>query len=324
MRFVAGVAPPFRAILVLHRALTDFRHTPMTDTDTPFRGVYPAMTTPFAGESIDHELLYNDAQRLERAGVDGLVPVGSTGESATLSHDEHVEVVETVVDAVDIPVIAGAGSNATHEALELAGRSADAGADGLLLISPYYNKPEPAGMEAHFRTIADEVDLPQIVYNVPSRTGQNIAIETTVSLAEHENIVGYKAASGDLGQIGEIIERTQDEAFAVLSGDDALTLPVLSIGGAGTISVAANIEPERTCELVESALSGDYGRAQELQYELGPLFRTLFSETNPIPVKAAMEHRGYGPGELRLPLSEISPDNRAELAAILDELEETA
>ncbi len=324
MRFAAGVAPPFRTILVLHRATTDFRHTPMTDTDTPFRGVYPAMTTPFAGEGIDHELLYSDAQRLEHAGVAGLVPVGSTGESATLSHDEHVEVVETVVDAVDIPVIAGAGSNATHEAIDLAQRSADAGADGLLLISPYYNKPEPAGMEAHFRGIADEVDLPQIVYNVPSRTGRNIDIETTVSLADHENIAGYKAASGNLGQISEIIERTQDEEFAVLSGDDALTLPMLSIGAAGTISVAANIEPERTCELVESGLSGDYARARELQHELGPLFRTLFSETNPIPVKAAMEHRGYGPGELRLPLSELADDNREELAAVLNELEGAA
>lgn len=321
VRFAAGMAPPFRAILVLHRTITDFRHRPMTDTDTPFRGVYPAMTTPFAGDSIDHELLRSDAQRLERAGVDGLVPVGSTGESATLSHDEHVEVVETVVDAVDIPVIAGAGSNATHEALDLARRSADAGADGLLLISPYYNKPEPAGMEAHYRTIADGVDLPQIVYNVPSRTGRNIDVETTVSLAEHGNIVGYKAASGDFGQISEIIERTRDEAFAVLSGDDALTLPMLSIGAAGTISVSANVEPERTCELVESALSGDYGRARELQFELGPLFRALFAETNPIPVKAAMEHRGYGPDGLRLPLSELSDENREELAAVLDELE---
>ncbi|WP_458206935.1 4-hydroxy-tetrahydrodipicolinate synthase [Haladaptatus sp. NG-SE-30] len=295
----------------------------MTNTESPFRGVYPAMTTPFAGERIDFDHLRSDAQRLERAGVDGLVPVGSTGESATLTHDEHVEVVEAVVDAVDVPVIAGTGSNATHEALELSQRAADAGADGLLLLSPYYNKPEPAGMEQHYRTIADGVDLPQIVYNVPSRTGRNIDVETTVSLAEHENIAGYKAASGDLGQIAEIIERTQDEEFAVLSGDDALTLPMLALGATGTISVSANIEPERTCELVESALSGDYDRARELQRELGPLFRELFVETNPIPVKAAMEHRGYGPGELRLPLSPLSSEHREELAAVLDSLEGT-
>ncbi len=282
------------------------------------------MTTPFAGNSIDYDQLRSDARRLERAGVDGLVPVGSTGESATLTHDEHAEVVKAVVEAVDVPVIAGTGSNATHEALELSRRAEDAGADALLLISPYYNKPEPAGMERHYRTIADEVDLPQIVYNVPSRTGRNIDVETTVSLAGHENIAGYKAASGDLGQIGEIVERTRDEAFAVLSGDDALTLPMLSLGATGTISVSANVEPERTCELVESALDGDYDRAQELQYELGPLFRELFSETNPVPVKKAMELRGYGPSELRPPLSPLSEENREELAAVLNRLEEPA
>ncbi len=280
------------------------------------------MTTPFAGDSIDYDQLRSDAQRLERAGVHGLVPVGSTGESATLTHDEHAEVVEAVVEGVDIPIIAGTGSNSTHEALELSRRAEDAGADALLLISPYYNKPEPTGMERHYRTIADEVDLPQIVYNVPSRTGRNIDVETTVSLAEHENIAGYKAASGDLGQISEIIERTRDEAFSVLSGDDALTLPMLSLGATGTISVSANVEPERTCELVESALDGEYDRAQALQYELGPLFRALFSETNPIPVKTAMELRGYGPSGLRSPLSPLSEENREELAGVLDSLEE--
>ncbi|WP_227355471.1 4-hydroxy-tetrahydrodipicolinate synthase [Haladaptatus salinisoli] len=295
----------------------------MTDTDSPFRGVYPAMTTPFAGERIDFDQLRSDARRLERAGVHGLVPVGSTGESATLTHDEHVEVISAVADAVDVPVIAGAGSNATHEALELSQRAADAGADGLLLLSPYYNKPEPEGMERHYRAIADGVDLPQIVYNVPSRTGRNVDVETTVSLAEHDNIVGYKAASGDLGQIGEVIERTRDEEFAVLSGDDALTLPMLAVGATGTISVSANVEPERTCELVESALAGDYERARELHRELGPLFRALFAETNPIPVKAAMEIRGYGPGELRLPLSPLSSEHYEELAAVLDSLEES-
>ncbi|WP_433623072.1 4-hydroxy-tetrahydrodipicolinate synthase [Halomicrococcus sp. NG-SE-24] len=292
-------------------------------TNEPLRGVYPAMTTPFRDGSIDYEQLRDDARRLEAAGVDGLVPVGSTGESATLSHDEHVRVVEAVVDVVDVPVVAGAGSNATREALELARRSADAGADALLLISPYYNKPEPDGMEAHYRAVADEVDLPQILYNVPSRTGRNVDVETAVSLASHENVVGYKAASGDFGRIGEVIERTTDEEFAVLSGDDALTLPMLAVGATGAISVAANVEPERTCEMVEHALSGDFESARELHRELGPLFRELFVETNPIPVKAAMELRGYGPGELRSPLSPLSDEHRDDLAAILDELDRT-
>lgn len=292
-------------------------------THETFTGVFPAMTTPFHDdESIDHETLRDHAQRLETAGVDGLVPVGTTGESATMTHDEHIEVVETVVDAVDdVPVIAGSGSNNTREALDLSERSADAGADGLLLISPYYNNPEPAGMEHHFRAIADAVDLPQVVYNVPSRTGRNIAIETAVSLASHENIVGYKAASGDLNRINEVIERTRNENFEVLSGDDALTLPIIAQGGTGCISVAANVEPERTVALVGSALSGDFDRARELQYELGDLFRTLFVETNPIPVKEAMEMRGIHSATMRSPLSPLRPENRDRLRRVLEDLE---
>ncbi len=297
----------------------------MTDADIDFRGVYPAMTTPFDDdESIDFETLRESARRLAEAGVDGLVPVGSTGESATLTHDEHIEVVEAVIDAVedyDVPVVAGSGSNSTHEAVELSRRSAEAGADALLLISPYYNKPEPDGMEEHFRTVADEVDLPQVIYNVPSRTGRNIAVETAVSLAEHENVRGYKAASGDLGRISEVVERTRDEEFAVLSGDDALTLPIMSVGGTGTISVTANVEPERVVDLVHAALDGDYERAREVHHELGPLNRALFWETNPIPVNEAMEIRDYAPATVRSPLSRMDEDRREELRGLLEELE---
>ncbi|MFT4882699.1 MAG: 4-hydroxy-tetrahydrodipicolinate synthase [Natronomonas sp.] len=292
-------------------------------THDTFTGVFPAMTTPFNDdESIDHETLRDHAQRLEAAGVDGLVPVGTTGESATMTHDEHIDVVETVIDAVDdVPVIAGSGSNNTREALELSERAADAGADGLLLISPYYNIPEPDGMEHHFRQIADAVDLPQIIYNVPGRTGRNIAIETAVSLSEHENIVGYKAASGDLNRVNEVIERTRHENFAVLSGDDALTLPVIAQGGSGCISVSANVEPERTVALVGAALENDFDRARDLQYELGDLFRTLFVETNPIPIKEAMEMRGIHSSTMRSPLSPLQPENRERLREVLDELE---
>ncbi len=292
-------------------------------TEDTFDGVFPAMTTPFDDEErIDHETLAENARRLEAAGVDGLVPVGTTGESATLTHDEHIAVVETVIDAVnDVPVIAGSGSNNTREALDLSQRSADAGADGLLLISPYYNNPEPDGMEHHFRAIADAVDLPQIVYNVPSRTGRNVAVETAVSLAEHENIVGYKAASGDLNRINEVIERTREEAFAVFSGDDGLTLPIIAQGGSGCISVAANVEPERTVALVGSALAGDFDRAREIQYELGDLFRTLFVETNPIPVNEAMAMRGHHDATMRSPLSRMRPENRDRLRKVLEALE---
>jgi len=292
-------------------------------TNIDFSGVFPAMVTPFTEDNrVDTETLREDAQRLEKAGVDGLVPVGSTGESATLSHAEHVEVIEAVVDVVeDVPVIAGTGSNNTAEALDLSQQAADAGADALLLISPYYNNPEPEGMYEHYKAVADAVDVPQIVYNVPSRTGRNIAVETAVRLAEHDNIRGYKAASGDLNRISEVIERTRDQDFAVLSGDDGLTLPTLSIGGHGAISVVANVEPERTCAMVGAALEDDYAFARALHHELGPLTRQLFVETNPIPVKAAMEIRGYAPGRIRSPLTELSAAHRAELADRLAELD---
>ncbi|MFW5964190.1 MAG: 4-hydroxy-tetrahydrodipicolinate synthase [Natronomonas sp.] len=292
-------------------------------THDTFDGVFPAMTTPFHDdESIDHDTLRAHAQRLETAGVDGLVPVGTTGESATMSHDEHVAVIETVVDAVDdVPVIAGSGSNNTREALDLSERAAAAGADGLLLISPYYNIPEPDGMEHHFRQVADAVDLPQIIYNVPGRTGRNIAVETAVSLASHENVVGYKAASGDLNRTNEVIERTREENFSVLSGDDALTLPIIAQGGTGCISVAANVEPERTVALVGAALENDFDRARELQYELGDLFRTLFVETNPIPINEAMAMRGIHSDTMRSPLSPLQPENRDRLRRVLDDLE---
>ena len=285
-------------------------------------GVFPAMVTPFAADdSIDFDRLRAEARRLERAGVDGLVPVGTTGESATLSHDEHVSVVEAVAETVSIPVIAGAGSNATHEALALAERIQEAGADALLLISPYYNKPEPAGMEDHYRTIADAIDLPQVVYNVPGRTGRSIEVDTASALADHSNIAGYKSASGDLGRLSELVERTREAEFAVLSGEDALTLPTLAAGGRGTISVAANVEPRRVSEMVHTALDGDFATAREHHHELGPLFRALFWETNPIPLKEALSMRGHTSPRMRAPLSRLSAEHRDALEGILADLE---
>ncbi|MFT4889307.1 MAG: 4-hydroxy-tetrahydrodipicolinate synthase [Halobacteriales archaeon] len=288
------------------------------------RGVFPAITTPFHEDGrIDFERFRADVRRLEAAGVDGVVPVGSTGESATLSHDEHVDVVEAAVEgAEDLPVIAGAGSNSTREAVSLSRRSADVGADALLWISPYYNKPEQRGLLDHYRTVADAVDLPGIVYNVPSRTGRNVDPDTVVELASHPNVAGYKAASGDMGRISEVVERTRDEAFAVLSGDDGMTFPVLAVGGAGVISVAANVEPERTAAMVHAALDGDVDRARELHHDLGPLFRALFHETNPIPVKEALHYRENYPPHLRQPLTPLREAYRDDLHAVLDELAE--
>jgi len=285
-------------------------------------GVFPAITTPFdESGDVNHESLADNAQRLADAGVDGIVTAGSTGESATLTHDEHIAVTKTVVDAVDILVVAGAGSNATHEALELSQRAADAGVDGLLSVSPYYNLPESEGMEQHYRTLADSVDLPQIIYNVPGRTGTNITVDTAVSLAEHANIVGYKAASTDLERISEVIERTRNEEFWILSGDDPVTLPIMSIGGTGVISVAANVAPEEVCELVHGALDGDYERARALHHRLGPLFRAMFAETNPIPIKEVLRIEGHGTGRMRLPLTRPAEEVTDTLESILEELQ---
>lgn len=290
-------------------------------TDIQLNGAYTAITTPFNDDNeIDHEQVRRDVRRLESAGIDGIVPAGSTGESSTLTHDEHIELIETVVDETTTTVIAGTGSNATHETISLSMRAAEAGADGLLLVSPYYNLPHAEGLLNHYETVADEVDLPQLLYNVPGRTGSNIPVDTAVSLARHENIVGYKAASTDLERISEVIERTQDEEFSVLSGDDPVTLPILSIGGTGVISVAANVVPELITEMVHAALDDDYQRAREIHHRLGPLSRAVFMETNPIPIKEAMSQCGYGPNRLRLPLTQMSDEHKTILRKTLNDL----
>ncbi len=291
-------------------------------THTPFTGAFTAITTPFnENDGIDHEQIRRDIRRLESAGVDGIVPCGSTGESATLTHDEHIELIKTVVDEATTTVIAGTGSNATCEAISLSNRAAEVGADGLLLVSPYYNLPHAEGLEEHYRTIADAVDLPQLLYNVPGRTGSNIPVETAVSLASHGNIVGYKAASTNLERISEVIERTQDETFSVLSGDDPVTLPILSVGGTGVISVTANVVPEQVTEMVHMALDEEYSRAREIHHRLGPLSRAMFMETNPIPIKEAMAQCGYGPNRMRLPLTQMSDKHKATLREVLADFE---
>jgi 4-hydroxy-tetrahydrodipicolinate synthase len=286
-----------------------------------FGGLLPAMCTPFdsTGE-IDFERVKENAQRLEQSGVDGIVPTGSTGEAATLTHNEHIEVIEAVIEAVnDTTIIAGAGSNNTKEALSLSQRAEQAGADCLLLISPYYNMPEQRGLQNHFETVADEVNIPVIVYNVPSRTGQNIEPSTAIELAKHDNIKGYKAASGDVGQISEIIEKTRDQTFDVLSGDDEMTVPIISVGGTGCISVAGNVAPHPISKMIHAALDGDFETAQNMHHELAPLFRAMFWETNPIPVKAAMEVKDFCEGNLRPPLSSLDDQYYERLSGLLTE-----
>jgi 4-hydroxy-tetrahydrodipicolinate synthase len=280
-----------------------------------FEGAMPALITPFTEDDrIDREGLQRNIAFVEEGGVSGIVPCGTSGESATLSAAEHEEVIDIAVECSKVPVIAGTGSNNTGEALRFTKHAADAGVDGALLISPYYNKPNPAGLIAHFKTIAEAVDLPIILYNVPSRTGQDMPVKVIAELAKVENIVGIKEASGKVDKITQILEQTVDEAFTVLSGEDGLTLPIMSVGGRGVISVAANIVPEKMSGMVNAALKGDYETARQLHFEVAPLIRALFLETNPIPVKKAAELVGLASGHVRLPLAPLSDANTEKLA----------
>jgi len=286
-----------------------------------FEGILPAIITPFhrdSGSSLDLDGLRSNIESLLQRGVHGIVPCGSTGESATLTFEEHEQVIGEAVKVVNgrVPVLAGTGSNNTEEAVRLTRSARDAGADGALVISPYDNKPNRSGLVKHFTKLAD-LDLPIVLYNVPGRTGQNLQPDLVIELARHPNIVGIKEASGDITQISRIIEGTRDEDFIVLSGDDAMTLPVLAIGGAGVISVAANVDPGRMVRMYEACRAGDLARAQDLHYELAALMRAMFIDTNPIPVKKAVELMGMAAGPVRLPLDDLDGQKTEQLRKVL-------
>jgi 4-hydroxy-tetrahydrodipicolinate synthase len=253
-------------------------------------------------------------------GVQGLVPVGTTGESPTLDGDECKRVIQVVVEQARgrVQVIAGAGSNSTAEAVEYARDAKEVGAMATLQVGPYYNKPTSQGFLGHFRAIADAVDLPLVVYNIAGRTGKNIDNPTMLELASHRNIVAVKEASGDIGQIMDLIAKKPAD-FTVLSGDDNLVFPIMALGGAGVISVASNIVPERMVKFVAAALKGQWDAARRMHYELLPLFKAIFIETNPIPIKAAMAMKGMMYESYRLPMCPMAPANRKALEAALRE-----
>jgi 4-hydroxy-tetrahydrodipicolinate synthase len=286
-----------------------------------FEGVLTALVTPFRDGEIDETALRALVDRQIESGIDGLVPCGSTGESATLSHAEHRRVVEIVVHATRgrVPVVAGAGSNNTREAVELTLYAKEAGADGALLISPYYNKPTQEGLFLHYAEIARRTAFPLVLYNIPGRTASNMLPATVARLADLEQIVGIKEACGDLAQISEVIDRCP-ESFTVLSGDDALTLPVLAVGGRGVISTTSNIAPAEMVSLVRSFRAGDADTARQCHQRLLPLFDALFVETNPIPLKAALHLVGAIGPEIRLPLTPLTEPNRERLQVVLKEL----
>ena len=285
-----------------------------------FKGAITAIVTPFMeDESVDEKALRNLVNFQIKNNIDGIVPCGTTGESPTLSDEEQVKVVKIVVDAVNgkVPVIAGAGSNSTKHAVEMTKKVADAGADASLQVCPYYNKPTQEGLFRHFSAIAKSVDIPIIVYNIKGRTGINMETPTLARLArEHSNIVAVKEASGDINQMQDVLN-TLPKEFDVLSGDDNMTFPLMKLGGKGVISVASNIIPNEIHKLAEYALKGDFKKAEELHNRLMPLFKGIFIETNPIPIKAALAMKGMIKEVYRLPMCEMMPENKEKLKRVL-------
>jgi len=283
-----------------------------------FRGAMVAIVTPFKNNQVDEKALRELIEFQIANGTDGIVPCGTTGESATLSHEEHDRVIEITIDAVKkrVPVIAGTGSNNTAEALRLTKHAYDAGADGALIVCPYYNRPTQEGLYQHFKTIAESVPIPIIPYNIPGRTGVNLMPEMVAKLAKIINIVGIKEASGSIKQMSDVINLCGND-FSVLSGDDLFTLPLLAIGGTGIISVISNVAPADMAGLVDAFTAGDMIRAKALHHKMSALIDALFIEVNPIPVKAALALMGKIEYEYRLPLCKMAEANFEKLKKVM-------
>jgi 4-hydroxy-tetrahydrodipicolinate synthase len=285
-----------------------------------FKGSIVAIITPFKDGKIDEETYRELIEFQIENGINAIVPCGTTGESATLSMEEHSRVIDIAIKAVNkrVPVIAGTGGNNTTEAIELTKHAKSAGADASLQVTPYYNKPTQEGLYQHFKAIANAVPLPQVLYNVPGRTGVNMLPETVARLAEMPEVVAVKEASANLGQMAEIV-RLAGEKITLLSGDDNVTLPVLALGGKGVISVVANIVPKDTADMVNAWEEGNVERAKELFYKLFPLCQAMFYETNPIPVKTSLALMGKIQNELRLPLVPMASANLEKLKKALQD-----
>jgi 4-hydroxy-tetrahydrodipicolinate synthase len=286
-----------------------------------FKGVITALVTPLRNDHVDEEALRRLVDEQISAGIDGLVPVGTTGESPTLSNEEHIRVVEIVVQEARkrVPVIAGTGSNSTHEAIELTAAAKAAGADGTLQVTPYYNKPTQDGLYRHFKAVVDAVALPMLVYNVPARTGCDLLPETIARLCDLPLMVGVKEATGNLQRAAQIIARVGDR-LTLLSGDDATAMPFYAVGGNGCISVVSNVAPADMAAMWDAAAAGNWSRARELHYKVFPLSEGLFIEANPIPVKAAMAMMGKITDEIRPPLYAMAGANREKVRKILADL----
>ncbi|MCC7554131.1 MAG: 4-hydroxy-tetrahydrodipicolinate synthase [Methanobacteriaceae archaeon] len=281
-----------------------------------FQGTYVAMVTPFTSNNeIDEEGFRKNVNFLIENGVDGLLAVGTTGESATMSHEEHKLLIEILVDEVNgrVDTLAGAGSNSTNEAVDLVKFSEDVGADSALVITPYYNKPQQHGLVKHFESVANSADIPIIAYNVPSRTGIDMSSESIIEIAKMDNIKALKEATGDITKVSNTLNLLYseglDDDFNILSGDDSLTLPMMSLGAKGVISVSANINPKKMSLMVNCILDGDFEKAKDLHYELNDLTKALFIESNPVPAKEALKIMGLPAGHVRQPLAPMKEEN---------------
>lgn len=281
------------------------------------KGVFTAIITPFSKGAVDYGKLKELVRMQIEAGIDGIVPVGTTGESPTLSVDEHMKVIETVIQTAlgKCTIIAGTGANSTAEAVHLTAMAKAAGADATLQVTPYYNKPTQEGLYRHFSTVADECALPVVLYNVPGRSGTTISVETIAKLSSNPNIAAVKEAGGSADRVSAIKNACD---ITILSGDDSLTLPMMAVGATGVISVASNLIPRQMKKLVDYAAAGEMEKAMEIHFKFYQFFCDIFIETNPIPIKAAMAGRNLINEEYRLPLCPMSEDNRKKLIAAMD------
>lgn len=290
-------------------------------------GTTVAMVTPYTeNDEIDEEGIRENINYLIEKGVNGILAAGTTGESATVSHDEHRKLVDILIDEVNgrVTTIAGAGSNSSKEALGLVKHAEDTGADAALVITPYYNKPQPHGLYEHYKLMNDSTDIPIVVYNVPSRTGTDIDVDTIGKVAQLDNIVAIKEANPDLDKVSKIIKKMDEignKDFTVLSGNDDLTLPMIAMGAKGVISVVGNVDPARMSQMVSYALDGDFEAAAKMHYELYDLMKVLFIETNPVPAKTALNLMGRPSGDVRLPLAPLKEENKAKLKEVLEKLD---
>ncbi len=290
-------------------------------------GTTVAMVTPYKeNDEIDEEGIRENINYLIEKGVNGILAAGTTGESATVSHDEHRKLVDILIDEVNgrVTTIAGAGSNSSKEALGLVKHAEDIGADAALVITPYYNKPQPHGLYEHYKLLNDYTNIPIVVYNVPSRTGTDIDVDTIGKVAQLDNVVAIKEANPDIDKVSKIIKKVDEigesDKFIVLSGNDDLTLPMIAIGAKGVISVVGNVDPARMSQMVNYALAGDFEFAAKAHYELYDLMKVLFIETNPVPAKTALNMMGRPAGHVRMPLAPLKEESKAKLKEVLENL----